>query len=194
MNDSNETNRFRALAAEKNLDLNQSDDELLKLLKRVGFVCDGRLYVVSKKTKEAVVNLVDGWFNRGGGVIYYETFFERHQNEFREAGVVTVEALKNRLWKYLPDYDFSKDGEYFTAKEDDRTVFEIVRDDLLLAWDGAAAKRVTELEKMVYAPRRALEKTLRGYRDYFEVLLNGFWKRVDATQKSNGAKKKDSKK
>ena len=194
LNDSNETNRFRALAAEKNLDLSRSDDELLKLLKRVGFVCDGRLYVVSKKTKEAVVNLVDGWFNRGGGVIYYETFFERHQNEFREAGVVTVEALKNRLWKYLPDYDFSKDGEYFTAKEDDRTVFEIVRDDLLLAWDGAAAKRVTELEKMVYAPRRALEKTLRGYRDYFEVLLNGFWKRVDATQKSNGAKKKDSKK
>ena len=194
LTDPDEIKRFRALASEKGLDVSQSDDELLKQLKRVGFICDERLYVVSKKMKEVVMNLVDSWFSQGGGVIYYDVFFERHQDVLNDAGIVTVEALKNRLWKYLPNYVFSEDGEYFTAKEDGRTVFEIIRDDLLLVWDGGSAKRVTELEKMVYAPRRALEKALRGYRDHFEVLLNGFWKRVDAVEKSNGAKKKDSKK
>ena len=194
LTDPDEIERFRALASEKNLDVSQSDDDLLKQLKRVGFICDERLYVVSKKMKEVVMNLVDSWFSQGGGVIYYDVFFERHQDVLNDAGIVTVEALKNRLWKYLPNYVFSEDGEYFTAKEDGRTVFEIIRDDLLLVWDGGSAKRVTELEKMVYAPRRALEKALRGYRDHFEVLLNGFWKRVDNVEKTSGAKKKDSKK
>lgn len=193
LSDVKEMERFRKTAEEKNLELSQSDDELLKQLKRVGFVCDGRLYVVSKRAKEIVIDLVDSWFSQDGSVVYYESFFERWQDVLDGAGVVSVDVLKNRLQKYLPNYVFS-DDEYFTSSDDGRTLFEMVRDDLLLVWDGVSAKRVTELEKMIYVPRRVLEKVLRGDHDHFEVLLNGFWKRIDVDKKQSASKKKDSKK
>lgn len=185
---------FREKAKEKGLVLDEPDDRLLALLKRVGFVCEGRVHVVSQKTKAQVVGLVDSWFAQGGSVIYFETFFSRHRDLLIKGGVSTVQVLENRLRKYYPECSFFE--EYFEQHNDgdERTLAKKIADDITVQWDGKSARRLNDLADSVYIPRDVIEQTLKED-DNFEVRSNGYWIRRDTAGKKRVTfKRKISKK
>ena len=167
---------FREKAAAADLTLGDSDDEVMQLIKRVGFVCEDRVYVVSQKTKAAVMEIVDAWFNNGGSVIFYDAFFNRHQDVLTKGGIPTVAVLENRLRKYYPDAVF--EDQYFEAVDDERELSIKIREDVFSVWDGSSSKRLNDLVEAVYVPRDVLERTLGKDSDNFTVRSNGYWSRV----------------
>ncbi len=184
---------FRATAEENGLELSESDEEVREQILRVGFLCDDRVFVVSQKSKARVMADVDAWFERGGSVIYFEAFFNRHVEELMKAGIPSVSVLENRLRKYYPDYVFSAEG-YFEVREDtERTIDEKIRDDIFSVWDGSSAKRLNELAEVVYVPREKLEETLKDDRTNFDVRSNGYWiRKGGAGKKSIVVRRKSS--
>ncbi|MGN0930948.1 MAG: hypothetical protein ACI4NP_04450 [Thermoguttaceae bacterium] len=162
----------------------ESDEDLADVLQhRIGFLCDGRVYIVSKKTKEVVMDRVDGWFAGGGRLIYYSSLFERLNKELEESEISPIpskEVLINRLKKYYPDYAFSED--YFEAKEDrvhdldEKLIEEICQSGRL----KDSSKRLEELAGVLFIPKEIIDQTLsdlsKDNTGPFQRSSNGYWR------------------
>lgn len=185
LTDRQELSNFRTKVEELGrFAVSESDEELADVLQhRVGFLCDGRVYIVSKTTKEAVMNRVDGWFAGGGRLIYYSSLFERLNKELEESKISPIpskEVLINRLKKYYPDYAFSED--YFEVKEncvhdlDEKLIEEICQSGGL----KDSSKRLEELAGVLFIPKEIIDQTLsnlsKDNTGPFQRSSNGYWK------------------
>ena len=183
----------------------ESDEELADVLQhRIGFLCDGRVYIVSKKTKEAIMNRVDGWFDGGGSLIYYSSLFERLNKELEESEISPVpskEVLINRLKKYYPNYAFSED--YFEVKEDsaheldEKLIQEICQSGGL----KDSSKRLEELAGALFIPKEIIDQTLTKLSNDntgpFQRSSNGYWRwkrEEEGLRKSSSVKRRASRK
>ncbi len=177
----------------------ESDEELADLLQhRIGFLCDGRVYIVSKKTKEAVMKRVDQWFDGGGRLIFYSSLFNRLCEEFDGSDVPpipSVNVLVNRLKKYYPTYAFS--DLYFEAKEDrTRTIDERLREEICHSGGlKESGKRLEELADVLFIPKETIDSALKGDPELFVRRSNGYWeycKNEEGSRKSPSVKRRSS--
>ena len=164
--------------------VSESDEDLADVLQhRIGFLCDGRVYIVSKKTKEAVMNRVDGWFAGGGRLIYYSSLFERLNKELEESKISPIpskDVLINRLKKYYPNYAFSED--YFEVKDDsDHDLDEKLIEEICQSGGlKDSSKRLEELAGVLFIPKEIIDQTLSNLSQDntgpFQRSSNGYWK------------------
>ena len=189
---------FREKAAKKGVALSDSDELVLHEIQRVGFVCDGCVYVISKKTKERICKATAEWFAQGGCMIYYVAFLEKGSDWLAKAGISKISVLKNRFEKYIPDCDFY--DEYFEVRGDASfgalSEHDKVKEEILRVWDGGTSKRVSELVESMYIPRDKIEEVLKNDPD-FTIRSNGYWaqEKASASRKRGvSSKRKSSKK
>jgi hypothetical protein len=147
-----ELSRFRRFSAEKNgEELRFSDEKLSKIIISCGILFDGKIYVVTEKTKDNIKSLVDKAVSGGAGLIFYESFYEKHEDWLFSVNIISEDMLKRLLVKLYPHFahrenylspDTESGAELAKIK---REILRVWGDDVLLNYDQLA-------ERMPYGP------------------------------------------
>ncbi len=177
LGDDSALNAFLDVLADQGYSFNASNSEILAEIRRVGFVVDGRVYVVRKKCGQELQDLVNEWFDAGGEMIYYDEFFARNEDWLYERGFPTEAVLINRLRRYFSDGAFY--DEYFEREPNEElTEEEKVRQEIFRVWDGSSSKRVRDLAQQLYVSVEKLAEVMETFSEDFSLLSNGYWKRI----------------
>ncbi|MDO5309034.1 MAG: hypothetical protein Q4G03_06020 [Planctomycetia bacterium] len=192
LSSSTELTKFKHILAKHNPDFNCTKPKLLELVKVVGFLCEGRYYVISKRTSSTIKETVNEWFQSGNLLIYFDVFLARLNARMGSQAIPNVAVLKNRLRKFYPDYFFHED--YFEEKG--RRGLKLNRkvlSDLCNNWDGSVARRIGDLLELIYVPQEVLSDALKNDAN-FTASSNGYWtfaeKKVPLKRKTSAASKK----
>lgn len=121
-----EMNRLRKFARnDYGKEFLSSDETLRDEIMKVGTYFDGKIYLVSEKSKESLKRLVFSALNSGNGMIFYKAFFDKNVNWLIDNNIVSEDMLKALLEELLPDGIFKK--SYFAMNADVTIEGEIKR-------------------------------------------------------------------
>jgi hypothetical protein len=150
LNSSIEMTRFRNFAVEDlGADISLSDKELKKYIETCGTYFEGKVYIVSKETKELVKKLAEDYFTNGARVIFFAEFYAKHENLLFEAHVVSEKMLIGVLHDLFPNLSFTP--VYFGYTNDNITV--IVKREILRVWGDDVLLTYRQLaERLLYVP------------------------------------------
>jgi hypothetical protein len=150
--------RFRRFVAEDfGEEVALTDEELKQSISICGTFFNGKIYIVSIETEEKIKNEVDAVFKGGMEIIFYEAFYEKHEDWLFPASVISVEMLKCILLKLYPNYKHR--ANYITnvanyGSELAKIEREIVRvwgNDILLNYEQLADRLMSiPFEKIKY--------------------------------------------
>lgn len=108
-----ELSRFRRFALEDyNWELVIGDEALRDGILMEGTLFDGKVYVVSEQTRENLKKTVSTAFECECGMIFYTTFYDKHENWLFHGGIVSADMLKVALKTLCPDFIYTR--SYFT--------------------------------------------------------------------------------
>ncbi len=151
--------RFRRFAAKKyGEEVALTDEELKKSIATCGTFFDGKVYVISSGSEERIKSEIDTAFEGGKEIIFYEAFYEKHEDWLFPANVISVKMLKSILLKFPPK--FTHRGNYLTDGVRDgnelakieREIISVWGDDVLLNYEQLAGRLpYVPLEKIKYA-------------------------------------------
>ena len=111
--------RFRRFAAENLGDqISISDEELKQSIAYCGAFFDGKVYVISNEIERRIQHHVDSAIADGADMIFYESFYARHEAWLFEGSVISAEMLKQILVKLYPK--FRHKANYFSPKTKNR--------------------------------------------------------------------------
>ena len=159
--------RFRSLVRSLDADsvLNRESDETLRqLIAGVGRCVDGKVYIILKDGQNYLTQLVERLFDEGRGVIYYETLFERFQEELSERRFIALELLRNSLRAYFRDYAFY--DECFEQSETSGSEPKKVLKEIERVWNGEDEVTLETLATWVLAPKSKIRSYLNASPKY----------------------------
>jgi hypothetical protein len=140
-----ELSRFRHFACEKSDEtVGLSDENLSKLIVSCGTLFDNKVYVVTEETKTRIKSLVDEAVNNGARLIFYKSFYEKHESWLSPASVISASMLKSLLVKLYPHFIHSENSfSRYTSggAKSAKIKQELLRvwgDDVLLDYDQLA--------------------------------------------------------
>jgi hypothetical protein len=156
-----ELNRFRRFTLEDyGGELVISDEALRDEILMVGTIFDGKVYVVSEKTRENLKKIVFTAFGCGSGLIFYTTFYDKHENWLFNKGIVSADMLKGILKTLCPDFVFAR--SYFT-KEGNITL----ESELVNCFEHSILLNYEQLAEMLpYIPLDKIKWTLSQNGDF----------------------------
>lgn len=138
--------RFRSSYSQVNgVDCPLNDEKLSRIIRRMGFEFEGKVYLIDDEGKEYVRNVARQYDDSGANIIYYDKLFELNANEFFEANVLSAEMLKSLLEALLPRYRYKK--SYFSTVAEKRTELELLAADVRRVWGDGLRRTLDELEE-----------------------------------------------
>lgn len=141
------------------------DEELKQFISVCGIYFDGKVYVVSLETQERIKNEIDYAFNGGMEIIFYEAFYQKHEDWLFPASVISFEMLKCVLLKFYPNYKHR--GNYFTNNSDGGTEIIKIKDEIVRVWGDDILLDYEQLaERLPYIPFEKIKHVL-AYHAYF---------------------------
>ena len=159
-----EINHFRRCATDIiGVELNISDDELIKTITSVGTQLDNRVYSVSEETKNTIKTMVEEYFLNGAEAIFYDAFFEREKNWLASEHIVLPRLLKEIILSTIPEMLFT---ETFFGFSDD-PISLTVEKEVLRVWGNNVLQSYEELsEKLLYTPTFRIKQMLGQHNDF----------------------------
>jgi hypothetical protein len=161
-----EISRFRSFAAEDfGHEISITDEKLKKTIASCGIIFDGKVYVISPEKLVRIHREFDAAFVNGAETVFFEAFYDKHQEWLFDSGVVSIDMLRNILKKQYPN--FTHRGNYVTSSvysksEHTRIEYEIVR-----VWGDKALSSYSQLaEYLPYIPLEKIKHVL-ACNDYF---------------------------
>ena len=173
--------RFRRFALEDyDGELLMEDDKALrgKILME-GILFDGKVYVVSEQTIENLKKTVSAAFESGSGMIFYTTFYDKHENWLFNEGIVSADILKVTLKTLCPDFVYTR--SYFT--EDGNITLE---SELANCFEHSRLLNYEQLAEMLpYVPLDKIKLTLSQNDDFIWNTVETYThiSRFDITEK-----------
>jgi hypothetical protein len=156
--------RLRRFALEfGGVELTLSDDELTEAVKACGTIYNGKVYTVSKETKERIKGLVDDYFADGATVIFYEEFYAKNEPELFKASVVSAEMLTDILLGLFPKLKFTQ--TYFGYANDN--VYSVLEREILRIWGDDVLLNYGQIaERLRYIPIERVKNALGQNGDF----------------------------
>lgn len=142
--------KLRGYLSEQGIEFEGTDEELESIIIKNGYLSNGKVLIESENKNENLNKEIDGIFDSGVSVIYYEAFFELKSELMSEVRIVSCESLKDFLKEKRKDLVFSKN--YF-SNNDKVTEDVAVAQEIIRVWGDSVVASVDELaEKLPFIP------------------------------------------
>jgi len=176
--------RFRHFAAEIFGDeISEADDELMKFIASCGTLFDGKVYVISPQTVARIQRELVASFADGAEAIFFQAFYDKHEEWLFPASVVSVDILKSILLKHYPEYTHRKN--YVTNNIDNKTEFDRIESEIIRVWGDDVLRSYSWLAANIpYIPLEKIKYVL-AYKEDFIRNSEGIYthaKKIDITK------------
>lgn len=106
-NDSVELSRFRESYSEINgIDCALDDDQLGQLIRSMGFMFDGKIYLIRDEEKNHIKDCLERYEEQGVNVVYYSELYDRNFEEYDAEKIISADMLKAVIKELCPRYSF----------------------------------------------------------------------------------------
>lgn len=142
--------KLRDYANDEGVTLYEDDDVLRNFIQANGIMMEGKVFIKTEDSRSELVSLVEGIFDKGNSIIYYESLIERHNTLMDKIHIASEQVLRETLSKDKPNYVFSKN--YFSNQN--KTTEEVaVSMEIWRVWDEQVTKSIDELSELLqYIP------------------------------------------
>jgi len=158
--------RFRRFAAENfGNEIKLTDEELIKSISSCGILFGGKVYVIGNGIESKIRNNVDLEVSNGAEIIYYSSFYARHEEWLFAGGVISEEMLKEILVKMYPKYVHK--AKYFLLKTGNGTELSKIKREILRIWGSDVMLNYEQLsERLPYIPLDKIKYVLAQNGDF----------------------------
>jgi hypothetical protein len=121
-----ELKRFRKFSLEYfGRELPLSDEKLKDEIMKSGLFFEGKVYSLSEQTKDSLRKTAISAFQSGCGILFYSSFFDKHESWLINEAVLSAEMLKVILKSVCSDYIYKR--SYFTNNPNNTIDKELVK-------------------------------------------------------------------
>lgn len=161
-----ELERFRRFAAEDFDEcIKLTDEELKRIIIACGISFDNKVYVIQTEIKDRIKNEVDATFEVGTEIIFYETFYERHEGWLLPACVVSAEMLKCIFMMLYPNCLFK--SNCLSKVKQKGSESGKIKKEILRVWEDDILLNYEQLSKRLpYVPVEKIKKALGQNSDF----------------------------
>jgi hypothetical protein len=158
--------RFRRFAAEDFGDeISITDEELIKSISSCGTFFDGKIYIIDNEIENKIKNRVDLAISGCAEIIFYKSFYERHEKWLFAGGVISEEMLKGILVKLYPKYTHK--ANYFSPKAENGTELSRIKSEIMRVWGSDVMLNYKQLsERLLYIPLDKIRYVLAQNGDF----------------------------
>lgn len=158
--------RFRRFIAEDFGDeISITDEELNKSIILGGTFFDGKVYFIDSEIENGIQDNVDLAISSGTEIIFYSSFYERHEEWLFAGSVISDEMLKNILVKFYPK--FKHKANYFSPKAENGAEPVKIRSEIMRVWGRDVTLNYEQLcERLPYIPLDKLKYALSHNSDF----------------------------
>jgi len=140
-----------------------SEDEIIQYIRNRSIEFDGKYYFVSAETKANIAKWVNNYFHNGGVIIFYEAFYEKHEQWLIERSIVSHQMIKTILEIQFPKL-------YFTSKycgNKYNYIDTILKQNIEKVWGENTLMSYTNLSELLpYVPLNRMRKTITDSDDF----------------------------
>lgn len=147
-----EVSRFHRFVAEDFGDkVSINDQELMKSIASCGTLSDGKVYIISNEIQSRIRDEVDLAISGGAQIIFYDSFYARHEEWLFGDSVFSEGILKDILIKLYPKYMHKLN--YFTPTAESTTEIAGIRSDIMRVWGDDVTLNYNQIsERLPYIP------------------------------------------
>jgi len=158
--------RFRRFAAEDfGNEITITDEELMKSIFSCGTFFDGKVYVIGNEIESRIQNEVDLAISGSAGIIFYNSFYARHEEWLFAGSVISEEMLKNILVMLYPKYTYKVN--YFSPKAGNGTEISKIQSEIIRVWGSDVILNYEQLsERLPYIPLDKIKYVLAQNGDF----------------------------
>ena len=150
--------RFRLAAEEAKIALPEDDEGLKRELMQCGTILDDKLFAKTDNMADELRNKVEAIFANGSVIIYYEALFYAEQEWMEQRHISSDDILKDVLKRELTDYNYTR---VFFTKDEKKTEYEAVSEELRRVWGENAVAEIRELsKKLPFIPLDNIQRVL----------------------------------
>ncbi|WP_169304173.1 hypothetical protein [Denitrovibrio acetiphilus] len=144
--------RLRRFANEEcGLTLDLTDDELKNVIKTLGTLFEGKVYIISAETVKKIKSIVEKTFSNGTGLIFYKQFYELNEKWLFDGSIVSCDMLRSALENQFPRYSHRKN--YFTNSDASKPELEWTLNEISRVWGDAILLNYNQIaERLPYIP------------------------------------------
>ena len=161
-----ELSRFRRYCSEElGMEVTDDNEELKQLISDCGTYFNGKTYAVSMETKLTIKKEVDSAFKNGMRVIFYDAFYEKHEDWLYPQYVISSDMLRSLLMALYPKYTH-KIG-YVANGSVSSTEIQNIRGEILRVWGDDEILSYEQMAgRLPYIPLGKMKITLASSEDY----------------------------
>jgi len=166
--------RFRRFAAKYYTTVfTISDEELKRKILDCGKLFDGKVYIVGQEIVNRIREEVDRAVLSGSKIIFYESFYELH-NEWLFAGsVISDVMLKGLVVKLFPQYNHKQ--SYFSVSPDNISEFLQIKSELIRVWGSNSVQNSDCLSSnLPYIPSAKIKYVLARSSEFIRNAANEY--------------------
>jgi len=157
--------RIKKIASEMiGKEICDSDESIVAYIKQCGTEFEGKIYVVSTDAKQKVKFLADAYFEQNGQVIFYDAFFENHEQFLMSSSITSKEVLQT-LFKEIYKDSYFYDYAYFGKTIDN--IYTVVTNEILRIWGYDRILSYSQIsERLPYIPYFRIKAVLGQNGDF----------------------------
>lgn len=138
--------RFRVSYCDINgMSCSLDDEQLLFAIRNMGFEFNGKVYLIADDDIEAIENKIQEYAGQGINIVYFQDLYDRYEDRFYNAKIISSEMLKSLLEKQLPQYKYK--AAYFALAPGSSNELELIKKDILRVWGNGIRQTFDELEQ-----------------------------------------------
>lgn len=164
LNSTIELARFRSFAAVSfSEEIVLSEEELKRCISACGSIYEGKVYVVSKETKEQIKELAGEYFSDGAQIIFFAEFYSKNESWFFEANIVSENMIIDILREQFPKLSFTQTYFGYTGV----SIFDALAGEILRVWGEDVLLTYGQLsERLRYIPLERIKYALSKHVDF----------------------------
>lgn len=110
-----ELNKFKSFIEEEFHEVLSENDNLIDEMKSIGFVSNGRIYVIDEADEKQIENLIQDYEKLGNNIIYFEEFYTINKEFLNSCNIYAPEVLKSWIYNHFPQFCY--DANFFSMKK-----------------------------------------------------------------------------
>ena len=120
-----ELNKFRRLLKEEFNETFEENDALMDEINSLGFVSNGRIYVIDEIIGQQIYSLIQEYDKSGKKIIYFEDFYLTNKEFLNHCNIYAPEVLESWIRNKFPHFIF--DTHYFSMEKGLKLENEILK-------------------------------------------------------------------
>jgi len=152
--------RFRRFTAEDfGAEIPITDEELMRSISSCSTFFDGKVYVTGDDVESRIQSEVDFAISDGAEILFYNSFYARHEEWLFSGQVISKEMLKNMLVKLCPKYTYK--ANYLSPQAGNGSEISKINNEIMRVWDSEIILNYEQLsERLPYIPLDKIKSVL----------------------------------